>query len=396
MKDNDEIIALDKSARHYDKDGRLHISKTRISKAGVRPYYGHEIPNWRGLGLEPDRMYSLFCPPEELEKSVPTWMNLQVLDLHRKVTAEDPEKDLTAGSIGSDPVFEHPYLFNSMCVWDAESIEGVEDESKKEISAAYHYVAVMTPGEYEGTKFDGYMTDIQGNHVAFVDKGRAGPDVVAADRTIFTGDEDMKKNQRLKALTEKAHQALKDKGIIAKDAEPEAIEDVIKLLEGEMAEQAVAGAGADSGAKPAADADKPIARDQPSKTEGAPPPPASANGVTMDEEEIQKRIDAAVEKAVAEAVSKANVARDELHEAKKETEEAVGEIASDSAEDVYKTACKRAGIEVEGVHPSALRTIWQMHQKTASAGGASIAMDGASTGKKISERFPEMNRITKM
>lgn len=387
-----EIIALDASTRYYDKDGRLHIPRTHITKAGVRPYRGREIPNSHGLGLDPDRIYSLLCPPDELKKSVEKWKNLQILSRHIKVDAEEPKQEDTVGSIGSDPIYEHPYLDNSMCVWEVDAIEGVEDETKREISAGYHYVAVMTPGEYEGEKYDGYMTDIEGNHVTFVPKGRAGPDVLAADEDIFNGDREMKKNQRLKALTEKAHQALKDRGI-AMDAEPEAIEEVIQLLEGEIAENKIVGDNDDK-KENVAEEDKPVATDQPTTSEGALEPSFSSSA-SMDEGEIQRRINEAVEKAVAEAVSKANIARDELHEAKKETEESVGEIASDSAEDIYKTACERAGIEIKGVHPSALRAIWQVHQKTASSGHQSIAMDSASV-KKMADRFPEMSRIGKL
>ena len=39
----------------------------------------------------------------------------------------------------------------------------------------------MTPGVYEGERYDGVMTEITGNHVALVSDGRAGPDVVVAD-----------------------------------------------------------------------------------------------------------------------------------------------------------------------------------------------------------------------
>lgn len=39
----------------------------------------------------------------------------------------------------------------------------------------------MTPGEFEGEKFDGVMRDIVANHVALVAEGRAGPDVIVGD-----------------------------------------------------------------------------------------------------------------------------------------------------------------------------------------------------------------------
>jgi hypothetical protein len=39
----------------------------------------------------------------------------------------------------------------------------------------------MTPGVYEGKRFDGIMRDIQGNHVALVPDGRVGPVATVAD-----------------------------------------------------------------------------------------------------------------------------------------------------------------------------------------------------------------------
>jgi hypothetical protein len=42
----------------------------------------------------------------------------------------------------------------------------------------------MTPGMYEGQRYDGVMRDIQGNHVALVKSGRAGSDVMAADNEL--------------------------------------------------------------------------------------------------------------------------------------------------------------------------------------------------------------------
>jgi Uncharacterized protein conserved in bacteria (DUF2213) len=46
-------LAFDRaSVRTYDRDGRLHVEVTNISKAAVNPYIGREIPDWRALGLD--------------------------------------------------------------------------------------------------------------------------------------------------------------------------------------------------------------------------------------------------------------------------------------------------------------------------------------------------------
>lgn len=186
------LLAFDRaSVRSYDADGRLHVAMSNISKANVSPYYGHEIPNFAELGLDPSKVYRLWRDPAELEKGAATFRNLPILRRHIKVSADDPSKEDVVGSIGSDVEFVDPYLQSSLCIWDAEAIAGVESGQLEELSPAYRYVADMTPGTTPGGEaYDGRMTDIQGNHLATVEKGRTGPDVVVADQNPFTNKQE--------------------------------------------------------------------------------------------------------------------------------------------------------------------------------------------------------------
>lgn len=191
MKTSD-LIAFDRtaSARRYDDDGRLHVAISNISKAAVNPYYGEEIPGWQALGLEPAKIYRLLRDPKELEASAPTFENnpLQIKHIHQKANA--PQKESIIGSV-SDLSYEHPYLRASICAWDEEAIALIESGKMVELSSSYHYVAVMEPGEYEGQPFDGRMTNIRGNHVAIVEEGRAGSDVVVSDSNPFTPKQEL-------------------------------------------------------------------------------------------------------------------------------------------------------------------------------------------------------------
>lgn len=175
-------LALDQSSqRHKDQDGRLHIAWTPISKAMVCPYYGREIPRWRELGLDPNRIYQLWRHPEELNRAASTFNNVQVMSSHVAVNADDPKEEFVAGSLGTDCEFRSPYLGNSMVIWRAEDIAAIENNRRRQISAGYYYDADMTPGEYEGCAYDGIMRNIRANHVALVEAGRAGPDVLVTD-----------------------------------------------------------------------------------------------------------------------------------------------------------------------------------------------------------------------
>lgn len=194
-------LAFDRSARRIDADGRLHVDRSHISKATVNPYYGKEIPGYEALGLQPDKVYRLLRDPVELERAAPTFARLPVLSEHVPVTVDAPRPDLVVGAIGSEVVFAAPYLDADLCVWDATAIAGIETDKVRELSCAYRYVPVMEPGEFEGQPYDGRMTEIQGNHLALVEVGRAGSDVVVADRNPFNFKETAMKMSKLgKAL----------------------------------------------------------------------------------------------------------------------------------------------------------------------------------------------------
>ena len=176
------LLAFDKdSVRTVDKVGRLHIARTHITKATVNPYRGDEIPFAEKLGLDADKIYHLLRDPQELEKAAATSNGIQVLQKHVGVHADDHKPDEVVGSTGNDCVFEYPYLDNSMTIWARNAIDGIEKEIKRELSSSYSYRAEMTPGYFDGMRYDGVMRDIVFNHVALVENGRAGPDVLVGD-----------------------------------------------------------------------------------------------------------------------------------------------------------------------------------------------------------------------
>lgn len=174
-------FAFDKSVRSYTDDGHLKVEITNISKANICPYVGKEIPEWKALGLDPDKIYKLYRDADELKKAAPTFNQLPLLSEHQPVTAAAFPQELVIGSTGTDAVFEPPYLKNSLVVWTRDDIDDIEAAAKKELSSGYRYRADMTPGTLNGEKYDGVMRDIVGNHVALVREGRAGKDVVVGD-----------------------------------------------------------------------------------------------------------------------------------------------------------------------------------------------------------------------
>lgn len=175
-------IAFDaSSARRYDTNGFLHVDLTPITKEQVVHYLGIEIPGWKEHGLDPQKEYWGYRPAEEIEKAASTFNGLPVMLNHHVVTPDSPVKDYQVGHTGTDAAWSSPYLENSLIVTDRIGIDGIENGTYRQISAAYRYDPDFTAGVFDGKPYDFVIRNMRGNHVALVKKGRAGPDVVVAD-----------------------------------------------------------------------------------------------------------------------------------------------------------------------------------------------------------------------
>lgn len=169
------------SQRTTDENGFLHVGASHITKAAVNPYYGREVPGWQEAGLDPETVYYGLRDPEELQASLETWAGLPLHIEHHIDSAEEPQKLTRVGAVGTGAVWNPPYVDAPLTVWDRAAIDAIEDGSFRELSCAYRYDPDFTPGSYEGIPYDFIMRNIRGNHVALVEEGRAGPDVVVAD-----------------------------------------------------------------------------------------------------------------------------------------------------------------------------------------------------------------------
>ena len=176
-------LAYDRApVRAFDVDGRLHVRVANLSIAAVNGYVGREIPQFERLGLSPGRMYQLLRDPDELAAAARSFNNVPLLSRHAETSADEPHADLVVGSTGTDAAFTAPFLQNSLVIWDAGAIAGIETEAQRELSCGYRYSPdFSSSGTFEGQRYDGVMRKICGNHLALVVEGRAGPQVVVGD-----------------------------------------------------------------------------------------------------------------------------------------------------------------------------------------------------------------------
>ena len=181
MKSNRIAFDARASVRTKDENGFLHVAVSNITKETVNPYYGREIPGWQERGLAPDRIYYGYRSGKELELGAATFSGLPLLLDHHIEDAEAPQKEYRVGTVGTDARWEPPYVKAALVVTDADAVRAIEDGSMRELSCAYRYEPEWTAGTFEGVDYDFVMTNIRGNHVALVEEGRAGSDVVVAD-----------------------------------------------------------------------------------------------------------------------------------------------------------------------------------------------------------------------
>lgn len=381
----DSALAFDRATvRSFDKDGRLHIEVTPISKANICPYYGREIPNSKALGLLPDKVYYLLRDPKELAKAATTFNNIPLLNEHIPVTAADPQKMAVVGSTGTDAEFDGTYLKNSLVVWDADSIAGIETDEKKELSSAYRYVADMTPGVHEGQPYDGVMRDIVGNHVALVIEGRAGSDVVVGDSLSLELKEMAKAKQLAAAL----------KPFLAQDADLEEVEKAVKKnleLEEEEKEER------EDKKDKAMDEDKDESKKEDKKAEDEESDKKDKKAEDEDDEDKEDKaaMDAALIRKAEENVMGRIRQANEARECVRALVGDVSLVAMDSAEDIYRFALDSVGANHKGVHPSALKSMveFTISQKSeARKPAATIGMDSAAT-TSFAKAFPGATKM---
>lgn len=391
-----DSIALDRATvRTIDADGHLHVERTPISKAVVNPYYGREIPDFERLGLDPEHIYRLYRDPKELARAASSFEGKPLLIRHKPVNADDHPKELTVGTIGSPVSFDAPYLTAPLTVWDGKAIELIETDEQRELSAGYRYRPDMTPGTTpDGEAFDGTMRDIGGNHLALVEQGRAGPDVLVQDSALTPRPmENITMATSPKAKARAARVAAFKTALDGKLAADANIDEVIKTLiaqdemeprgeDEEHEDKKAEDEEEDEKAKGAKDDGEEVAEDEDDEDDKEEKVSKSA----MDEA-IRTSAEA-VEKRVRKQFNDIRIAEDEVRPY-------VGKIAvaCDSADKVYRHALDAMKIDIAGLHPSAYRSLLKaLPVPSTSAAPVTTAMDAAAQDA-YSQRFPNAGRL---
>lgn len=177
--------AMDKadSARLVDTNGWFEVRDNPISKAGVFPYKGVQLPG----APDPDKIYGVFRPPEELAdpETIDSFRLLPWIDNHVMLGSEDlgmtpAEKKGVQGVIGEDVYFADGTLYANLKVF-SQALADAINAGKRELSCGYRCTYEWVSGVFEGNHYDAIQRRIRGNHIASVKAGRMGSDVAVQD-----------------------------------------------------------------------------------------------------------------------------------------------------------------------------------------------------------------------
>lgn len=164
-------------------DGYLVVD-ARIARTGLQKYLGSEVNR-------PDlAVVTVYRPESEVFKAdaMASFAHRPVTDDHPKgaVTA-DNWKQLSVGQTDGDIKRDGDFLRVPLMVADGATIQKIQN-GKRELSAGYTCDLDWTPGiTPEGLAYDAVQTNIRANHVAVVERGRAGKDCRIGDSSETWG-----------------------------------------------------------------------------------------------------------------------------------------------------------------------------------------------------------------
>lgn len=151
-------------------DGYL-VATAKAVRTGIQLYAGAEV------GMADKAVVRVYRPPEEVfaDASLQSFSHAPVTNDHPAVAVTtDNWKDLAVGEVSTAAKKDGEWVHLPLILKDAAAIKAVED-GKRELSAGYTCELDWTPGvTADGQPFDAQQRNIKINHLALVDRARAG------------------------------------------------------------------------------------------------------------------------------------------------------------------------------------------------------------------------------
>lgn len=168
------------SHRKTDENGYLFVDQSPILKAGILEYYGSELIDGgeddtiKGRKIDPKKIYRVYIPREELVKGADSFKLLPITNDHQWLGREGADaREYQEGTSGDTVTVKGDMLYVPLKFTGDEIIEDLESGDKEELSASYTNELSWA----DNPDYDFVASDIKGNHIALVEKGRCGSDV---------------------------------------------------------------------------------------------------------------------------------------------------------------------------------------------------------------------------
>lgn len=183
--------AVKLTKRSYTPEGYL-IAPAVLAKAGTLQYYAHELEL---TDRAPSVKVNVYRSKEELAKSVPSFE-------HKPITMDHPPEGVDASTwrelaVGDvyDVLTEDDAMHATAIIRDKQAIEEI-NKKRRELSNGYRFEL----RKVQGKSYEFEQVDIQGNHIAIVDRARCGPSCVLGDRDPITTEPDKEKKRMVRLM----------------------------------------------------------------------------------------------------------------------------------------------------------------------------------------------------
>lgn len=164
------------------KEGFLAV-RARAARTGLYDYAGSEVDPDNAHGLRDKAVVKVYRSGDQVfdRASIASFIGKPITNDHPStaVTADNWREHARGTVMGA--VRDGEYVSFDLMLTDSAAIAAVKS-GKRELSNGYQTTLDFTPGTTpEGHAYDVKQTAIVGNHIALVDRGRAGPECRIAD-----------------------------------------------------------------------------------------------------------------------------------------------------------------------------------------------------------------------
>ena len=210
--------------RMRNPEGYLICANVPIARSGTQDYYQDE------LGQDGEEIVKVFRPEEEVfsEATIASFEGMPVTNDHPDDAEGVTIENITylrkghCQNVRRGVGKERDLLIADLFIDDPDTIREILDNNKREISCGYTYELCEEDGRY-------VQRQIRGNHIAIVDRGRAGHRVCIKDSAPI----DERSKTKMAKNGKKNHIGILSKMLarFAVDAEPEELEEAVDAVE---------------------------------------------------------------------------------------------------------------------------------------------------------------------